>query len=84
VLNIVSVFLHRRRIPLAHRPSRIPLYPIPPLLYLGAALALLVELVRGAPGRAVAALGVLALSLPVYLLWESRHRMRGGGTNTTQ
>jgi len=78
VLNIVSVFLHRRRIPLAPRPFRIPLYPIPPLLYLGAALALLVELVRGAPGRAVAALAVLALSLPVYLLWERRHRTGSG------
>jgi len=74
VLNIFSVFLHRRRRPRIPRPFRIPLYPLPPLLYLLAALALLVQMVRASPRGALAALGVLSVSLPVYFLWERKHR----------
>jgi amino acid transporter len=77
VLNIASVFLHRHRRPLAPRPFRIPLYPLPPLLYLAAALALLFEMVRADPRQALGALGVLVVSIPAYLIWEKRKGRHG-------
>lgn len=34
-LTMISIIVMRRKQPNAHRPFRIPLYPIPPLLYVG-------------------------------------------------
>jgi len=69
VLNIGSVFLHRRRRPQAERPFRVPLYPFPPLVYLVAATGLLVQLLRDNTRDSLLGLGMILLAIPVYTVW---------------
>jgi len=73
LLIIGSVFLHRRRHPNAPRPVRIPLYPLPPLLYLAVEVTLLVQLLRENAGFSLIGLAIVLASVPVYVIWE---RMR--------
>jgi APA family basic amino acid/polyamine antiporter len=79
VLNIASVIVHRIRRPELPRPFRVPAYPLPPLLYLGVALGLLVEIARSNPGHAAVGAGILLLSIPAYFLWEA---LRGGAPSS--
>jgi APA family basic amino acid/polyamine antiporter len=76
VFIIGSVILHRFRRPQHPRPFRVPLYPLPPLVYLVVALGLLFQLARDAPRDAVIGLAVLVLSVPVYYVWERGRRRR--------
>jgi len=73
LLIIGSVFLHRQRRPNAPRPVRIPLYPLPPLLYLAVEVTLLVQLLRENAGPSLVGLAIVLASIPVYVIWE---RMR--------
>jgi basic amino acid/polyamine antiporter, APA family len=73
LLIIGSVFLHRRRHPNAPRPVRIPLYPLPPLLYLAVEITLLVQLLKENAGPSLIGLAIVLASAPVYVIWE---RMR--------
>ncbi len=77
VFIIGSVILHRLRRPHHPRPFRVPLYPLPPLVYLVVAIGLLVQLAREAPRDAVVGVAVLAASVPVYFLWERSRSARG-------
>jgi len=65
--------LHRQRRPNAPRPVRIPLYPLPPLLYLAVEVTLLVQLLRENAGPSLVGLAIVLASIPVYVIWE---RMR--------
>jgi amino acid transporter len=70
LLIIGSVFLHRRRHPNAARAVRIPLYPLPPILYLAVEVTLLIQLLRENAGPSLVGLGIVLASVPVYLIWE--------------
>jgi amino acid transporter len=70
LLIISSVFLHRRRHPNAPRPVRIPLYPLPPILFLVVEVTLLIQLLRENAGPSLIGLGIVLASVPVYLIWE--------------
>jgi len=70
LLIIGSVFLHRRRRPNAPRPVRIPLYPLPPILFLVVEVTLLTQLLRENAGPSLIGLGIVLASVPVYLIWE--------------
>lgn len=70
VLNIFSVAIHRRRSPKAERPFKVPLYPIPMLVYLVVAIGLLVQLFRDNPKDSLLGLMVLVIALPTYWLWN--------------
>ncbi|MFZ1907357.1 MAG: amino acid permease [Steroidobacteraceae bacterium] len=64
--NVVGLMVLRRRWPNAKRPFAVPAYPWIPLAFLLGSLAMLAATVaRGAP-EVIAALGLLALGLPVY------------------
>ena len=70
LLIIGSVFVHRRRRPRVSAPARMPLYPLPPLLYLGVEIALLVQLLKENAGPSLIGLAIVLTSAPVYLIWE--------------
>ncbi|NNF06797.1 MAG: amino acid permease, partial [Candidatus Eisenbacteria bacterium] len=70
VLNIFSVAIHRRRSPKAERPFKVPLYPIPMLVYLVVAIGLLVQLFRDNPKDSLLGHMVLVIALPTYWLWN--------------
>ncbi|MGH7718496.1 MAG: APC family permease [Gemmatimonadaceae bacterium] len=77
-LGALAVVVYRIRLPDAPRPFRVPAYPLPPLLFVGAALALVLNTMVTQPLRAALGLGVVLLGTPAYLVW--RGRMSGVGT----
>ena len=77
-LAAATIFVYRKRIPASELTYRVPGYPWTPLLFIIAALVLvvntLVNNLQTAPGRTLMALGVIALGLPAYFIWRSRAR----------
>lgn len=75
-LSAATIFVYRKRLPEAQRPYRVPGYPWTPLLFIAAAFVLvtntLVNNLRDQPYKTAAALGVILLGLPAYLVWRSR------------
>ena len=66
------MFVLRRTQPDAERPFRVPGYPWTPLLFIVAAVALVLNTIATQPGRAAIGIGVVLLGLPVYFLWRRR------------
>jgi basic amino acid/polyamine antiporter, APA family len=66
------VFVMRRREPDAPRPFRVPGYPWVPGLALAGSVAFLVGAVLGDRANSLRALGLLAASLPIYLVFRRR------------
>jgi APA family basic amino acid/polyamine antiporter len=71
-LGAACVFVLRRTRPEAERPFRVPGYPWTPLLFIVAAVALVLNTIATQPGRAAIGIGVVLLGLPVYLVWRKR------------
>lgn len=71
-LGAASVFVLRRRQPDAPRPFRVPGYPVTPLLFVAASLAIVVNTLFAQPVQALLGLGIVLLGTPVYLIWRSR------------
>ena len=71
-LGAACVFVLRRTQPDAERPFRVPGYPWTPLLFIVAAVALVLNTIATQPGRAAIGIGVVLLGLPVYFLWRRR------------
>ncbi len=69
-LGALSLFVYRRREPDAPRPFRVPGYPWTPLLFVGAAAAIVINTVFTQPGRALLGIGVVLLGTPAYFLWR--------------
>jgi APA family basic amino acid/polyamine antiporter len=72
-LGALSVFASRRRQPDAHRPFRVPGYPVTPVLFVASAAALVINTVVTQPARASVGLGVVLLGTPAYYAWRA-HR----------
>lgn len=69
-LSVAGLFVLRRRDPEGEDPPfRTPGFPFTALLFLGASAALLVLLAAGNPKQAAMGLGVVALGVPVYLIF---------------
>ncbi|MGE5230687.1 MAG: APC family permease, partial [Deltaproteobacteria bacterium] len=71
-LSFTSLFVLRRRQPDRPRPFRVPLYPVVPALALGGSLAFLVAALLTDRRNSLWALGLLAASVPVYLMIPRR------------
>lgn len=71
-LGGLAIFVYRRRAPGAARPFRVPGYPITPLLFVAAALAVVVNTVVTQPGRAALGLIVTVIGAPVFFIWRAR------------
>jgi APA family basic amino acid/polyamine antiporter len=70
----MAIFTYRRREPNAIRPFRTPGYPVTPLLFIISALAIVINTLVTQPRRGLIGLGGVAVGVPVYYVWRSRHR----------
>jgi APA family basic amino acid/polyamine antiporter len=66
----MSVFVFRRTRPDAVRPFRVPGYPWTPVLFIAAALALVVNTLIRQPLEALVGLGIVLLGTPVFAWWR--------------
>ncbi|HEX6049278.1 MAG TPA: amino acid permease [Gemmatimonadaceae bacterium] len=84
-LGALAVFVFRRREPDAARPFRVPGYPVTPMLFVGAAAALVINTVITQSLRAAIGLGVVALGAPAFYVWRARRaaRQRAGVSAST-
>jgi len=71
-LAAASVFVYRRREPNAVRAYRVPGYPLTPLIFIVAAVGLVVNTIATQPLRAGMGLGIVLLGVPAYLFWRRR------------
>ncbi|HEY8224947.1 MAG TPA: amino acid permease [Pyrinomonadaceae bacterium] len=67
-----SVFVYRKRQPELLRPYRVPGYPVTPILFIVAAVALVLNTIITQPTRAAVGLGVVMLGAPAYLIWNAK------------
>lgn len=74
-LSFVSLFVLRRREPDTPRPFRVPLYPLVPAIALLGSLAFIAAAFYGDTRNSLMALGLVAVSWPVYWL------LRRSGSN---
>jgi APA family basic amino acid/polyamine antiporter len=81
-LGAASIFFYRRRLPDAHRPFRVPGYPVTPLLFVAASAAIVLNALFTQTGRAMIGLAVVLTGAPAYLVWRSRtRRLRKDGAD---
>jgi APA family basic amino acid/polyamine antiporter len=71
-LSGIALMVLRRSMPDAPRPYRAPLYPWVPLAFVTIMLGVLVSTIVESPAEAVAAIGLLALGLPLYPFFRLR------------
>ncbi|MGH7505834.1 MAG: APC family permease [Longimicrobiales bacterium] len=77
-LTVGAVFIFRRRLPLATRSPTsyaAPGYPVVPLLFVAAAVVIVISVVWSNPARSALGTVLLATGIPAYLFW-SRRRQR--------
>jgi APA family basic amino acid/polyamine antiporter len=73
-LGALSIFGYRRNQPDAARPFRVPLYPWTPLLFVVAAVAIVINTLATTPSRAILGLAIVCLGVPAYLIWQRQRR----------
>jgi APA family basic amino acid/polyamine antiporter len=73
----LAVMALRRSEPNAVRPFRVPGYPATPILFVVAAIALVINTIVTQPGISSIGLGFVAFGAPVFYIWRSRGRAAG-------
>jgi amino acid transporter len=73
-LTIASVFALRARNPELPRPYRTWGYPVTPLIYIGAAVYLMISMLMNSSWESLTGLGIILLGLPAYLIFKRRPR----------
>jgi len=73
-LGALAVMALRRSEPNAVRPFRVPGYPLTPILFVVAAVALVINTIVTQPGISSIGLGFVALGAPVFYWWRARSR----------
>jgi len=73
-LGALAVMMLRRSEPNATRPFKVPGYPLTPILFVLAAVALVLNTIVTQPGISSIGLGFVALGAPVFYYWRSRGR----------
>jgi len=73
-LGAAAVFAYRRKYPELARPYLVPGYPWTPLVFVGAAFALVLNVVLATPRNAGIGLGIVGLGIPAYLMWKARNK----------
>jgi APA family basic amino acid/polyamine antiporter len=75
-----SVFVFRRRIPVAERPAGVfqtPGYPFVPGLFVAVAVLIVASVIGTNPLRSGIGFALLAAGVPAYLFWSTRARAKG-------
>ena len=70
-LAVGAVFLLRRRRPDLERPYRTVGYPVVPLVFLAASVAMLLNSVIEQPGSTLFGFGIILLGIPAYFAWRA-------------
>jgi len=70
VLAVIGLMRMRRKEPALHRPYRVPLYPLIPLLYVGASITMLIAALLHWTVTSLVSIAVLAAGVPVFYLWR--------------
>lgn len=78
LLSVAAVFILRRRRPDAERPYRTVGYPLIPILFMIASIAMLGNSLIRQPGTTMLSLGVIIAGVPVYYVWQGVKRARSG------
>jgi APA family basic amino acid/polyamine antiporter len=71
-LAALAIFAYRKREPDAPRPFRTPGYPVTPILFVAAAMVIVVNTVVSQPVQSLVGLGIALLGIPAYLWWRAR------------
>ena len=71
-LAAATIFVFRRKRTDQPRPYSVPFYPWTPLLFIGAAAALVANTILAQPRTAAIGLGIVFLGAPAYLVWRAR------------
>jgi APA family basic amino acid/polyamine antiporter len=71
-LGAASVIVLRYKRPDVPRPFRVPGYPVTPILFVLAAIAIVGNTIATNPLQAAIGLGVVFLGAPAYLIWRVR------------
>jgi APA family basic amino acid/polyamine antiporter len=71
-LTASTIFVFRRREAAADRPFSVPGYPVVPVLFILAALVLMIFSIEDQPINSLGGLGVILCGIPVYLLYRRR------------
>jgi APA family basic amino acid/polyamine antiporter len=74
VLTVVGIFVLRRRAPQLERPYRAWGYPVVPILYIAAAVTMMLVLLTYKPLYTWPGLLIVMLGAPVYFIWRKRMR----------
>ena len=69
-LAALAIFAYRRREPDARRPFRTPGYPLTPMVFVLAALGIVVNTIVAQPQQSIVGLGLALLGVPVYFVWR--------------
>ena len=70
-LGALAVIVLRRTEPNAARPFRVPGYPVTPLLFVIAAVLLVINTIVTQPGISSIGLGFVALGAPAFFIWRA-------------
>jgi len=73
-LAVFGVVVLRVKEPSRERPYLCPCYPVPPVLFVGATIWIVVNTVFTDPKRALLGLGLIALGVPLYVFFRAGHR----------
>src|SRR5437016_3647139 len=73
-LGAASIFVYRRKGSGRDLPYRVPGYPWTPLLFIAAAIALVLNTIATQIGRAAIGLGIVLLGAPAYFIWHRRSK----------
>ncbi len=67
-LSVLAVIVLRYRQPDLRRPYRVPAYPFIPILFVAAALFIIVVTIINGPLHALYGIGLILVGLPIYWL----------------
>jgi APA family basic amino acid/polyamine antiporter len=79
-LAALAIFAYRRREPNAVRPFRTPGYPVTPVLFVLAAMVIVVNTIVAQPVQSLIGLGLALLGIPAYFRWRGKAGAARGDT----
>jgi APA family basic amino acid/polyamine antiporter len=67
-----ALFVLRAKEPDAHRPFRVPGYPITPALFVAAGTAVVLNAIVTQPRESAVGIAIVLVGAPAYLIWRRR------------